>query len=349
LSTLFHKQSWRAAYVSLRRFPRDRRAQRHLAGFAGLFVLFAGCLAGDAAMVFARVDMATRVLILSLFAAVAVGGTFRWVYLRVEAHFDQRGVLPLVAEDVRVALAGQTVTLALLLQRAGSEECLAETEARPSVSPTTRADGLKRLAQHQLYEGLWPQARDLFLMADGHWSERQRARVLSCWEDFEALRWAMSLSRELVSIEHAPKHGWRDVLRVARDTERAVRKAKLRPAWDMRPKRDQAKRYLDRCISRMVTAGLIDAVPENADWQRKMEEIYERETQADLLVGHEYIREIDAPTLVWTAHRAARRLEMLTVLTSIASGESASDALQAYLENKVYPVSHSDSELYVSH
>jgi hypothetical protein len=349
LSTLFHKQSWRQAYVSFRRFPRDRRAQRHLASFAGLFVLFAGCLIADITMMFAhRVDTATRLLVLSLFSAVAVGGGFRAIYLRLEAHFDQRNTMPLVSEDVRLALAGQTAMLALLLQRAGSEECLAETELHASLTPTTRADGLKRLAQHQLYEGLGPHARDLFLMADGHWSERQRARVLTCWEDFEALRWAMSLSRDLVSIEHAPKHGWRDVLRVARDTESAIRKAKLRPAWDMRPKRDQAKRYLDRCVSRMVTAGLIDAVPENAGWQRKMEEIYEREAQADLLVGHEYIREVDAPTLVWTAHRAARRLEMLTVLTSIVSVESASNTLQAHLENKICHVSHSDSEIYVT-
>lgn len=347
MTTLFHKQSWRAAYVSFRRFPRDRRAQLHLASFAGLLVVFFGCLIVDVAMLLNHaVDPATRNIVLILVSfALAVGG-FRAVYLRLEGQSNERHALPTVTEEVRVTLAGQTVTLALLLQRAGSEECLAETELHSSIDVTTRADGLRRLEQDHLYDSLQPHARELFLLPDGHWSEEQRARIFTCWEDFEALRWAMSLSRELVSIENAPKHGWRDVLRIARDTEQVVRKAKLRPAWDLRPKRNQAKRYLDRCVSRMVTAGVIDAVPENADWQRKMEEVYERETHADLLVGHEYVREVDAPTLVWTAHRASRRLEMLTLLTQIASQEAPPQALQALVEEKLAPVSHVEAYTY---
>ncbi len=341
MTTLFHKQSWRAAYVSFRRFPRDRRAQLHLASFAGLLAVFFGCLIADVAMLLNHaVDPAARNIVLLLVTVTLAVGGFRAVYLRLEGQSTERHALPLVTEDVRQALAGQTVMLALLLQRAGSEECLAETELHASIVVTTRADGLRRLEQEDLYNGLLPHARELFLLPDGHWSEEQRARIFTCWEDFEALRWAMSLSRQLVSIENAPKHGWRDVLRIARDTEQVVRKAKLRPAWDLRPKRNQAKRYLDRCVSRMVTAGLIDAVPENAGWQRKMEEVYEREAQADLLVGHEYIREVDAPTLVWTAHRASRRLEMLTLLTRIASQEALVRSLQNLLEENLASLTH---------
>ena len=345
LSSLFEKQSWRLAYVSLRRFPHDRRAQRHFVNFAVVLVLFVGCVVADVAMLLAHaVDPWLRGMVLAVVSVALLGSGVRAVYMWLQERLEQRAALPSVSEDVRVGLAGQTVTLALLLQRAGSEECLAEKELHPSIVVTTRADGIARLKQHNLYAGLRLHSRGLFLLPDGEWSEEHRARIFTCWEDFEALRWAMSLSRDLVSIEYAPKHGWRDVLRIARGTENAIRKARLRPAWEIRPKRDEAKKYLDRCVSRMVTAGLIDAVPENANWQRKMEEIYERETHADLLVGHEYIREVDAPTLVWTAHRAARRLEILTVLTKIVSDESQPQALERYLEEKFSPVGYLDSE-----
>ena len=350
MSALFQKQTWRSAYVSFRRSPRDRRAAQYFVRFVLITLLFFGCLVADLHMVMAQgFEADTRLIIFALIVAVVMVLSVRTAYLHLEERWSDREAIPLVSENVRLALAGQTITLALLLQRAGSEECIAEKQLHRSIEVTTRANGIERLTRHHLYDGLSRECKELFLLPDGHWSEEQRARIFTCWEDFEALRWAMSLSRDLLSIENTPKNGWRDVLRIAGDTERAVQRAKLRPSWDLRPKRDQAKKYLDRCVSRMVTAGMIDAVPENASWQRKMEEIYEQEAHADLLVGHDYIREVDAPTLVWTSHRAARRLEMLSLLTKIASEEAPAAALQLYLSTRMAPPSLLNTNIYAVH
>ena len=182
-------QTWRALWIAVRRFPRDKRARinvlRLLLSFAIVavwavfnFYYFRGIFTN-----FSR----TGALILSL-----VGFTFVLIFIvskvgqRRERRAQERAS-PSVAPDLKRLLFREACLLGILLERFASETYF-EKEIPPNIVITTRRVLLDRLSELGLREDLEPALLDLLLAPDGHWTPEQKHRAAPALECLAVLR-----------------------------------------------------------------------------------------------------------------------------------------------------------------
>jgi hypothetical protein len=329
---------FRGLWIAVRRAPMDRRARASLFKLMGPLFLFGSFLFVYCFFFYGSWhDLGARGTLFAVLPWIALSLIIGLV-ARARQNAEQRAFdreSPAVAPDLKRALFREACVLATMLERLGSESYL-EKEIPPEVTVITRRVLLDRLAAIGLRDDLEPGLRDLLLAPDGHWTAEQKQRAMPALECFAVFRWVLGLG-ELRSLTDDPKYSVAEVRSIFEVKE--PEKLLVLASWDVRPARDGANRFLQRCWAELVARRAIDKVPEQ-DVERALEmrtEIQGAGYTGDYLVGARTVSELDTAFLFVVARRAYNRWNFLGVLVDVLSGEKGAEEVRKFLAQYFAP------------
>jgi hypothetical protein len=323
-------EGWKALWVALRRSRRDAHARRNLLRILSSLIFIAIWLGWYAFFIHGAIsDLGSSAIIV-----MAVGGLVGLLLTgiialkqRLEDRVTERSD-PAVAAEVKKGLFREAVLLATLLERLGSEVAM-EKELPPEITVITRRVLLDRLESHQLRHNIEPRLLDLLLAPDGHWTAEQKQRALGAWECFAVMNWALGLG-DLRGLTMEPGFHLKDV-RALTEIENPEQ-LRVLPSWDLRPARDQAFAFLNRCWAELLARNAVSGAA-GEDIAQAMEmnsAIKQKGYTGDYLVGTRTISELETPLLWILARRAWSRWELISLLVPIAAGEAPVSELRQF-------------------
>jgi len=343
---LFKSAFWRTLGISLRRFPKDKRARRFVLISVGVLLYVGLYLRFFLAPFFfaqTRESQADRVIRLAFLGIMLSGALLVYLFHR---WLERRDRLPSLLDDAAPGVGASpseaetteeiwrmTAMLAALLQRSGSEAAMQTTALAQGKEFAIRQWQRERLLALGLWEGLPVTFRDLLLLPEGHWTAAKQDAVNGSLEQFFAMRWAISLEDALRPLNQIPTYAGKAIVAMIAGAKPG--NLALRPPWDLRLARDESYRYFERFWLEAVTRRLIGEEYEDrvlSEAIRLKAEIDANDRQSyDLLVGARTVSELDDETLMRMVITAHRRWEILKLLTGMAGGESRGSDLQALL------------------
>ena len=323
-------EGWKALWVALRRSPRDAHARRNLLRIVSSLIPI-GLWLGWYAFFFhgAVSDLGSSGMM--VVAIAALGGLLLAGIIALKQRFEARSAErsdPAVAPALKQALFREAVLLATLLERLGSEVAM-EKELPPEITVITRRVLLDRLEHHQLRHDLEPWLLDLLLAPDGHWTAEQKERALAAWECFAVLNWALGLG-ELRGLTAEPGYNLKDVRALTAIDH--PEKLRVLPSWDLRPARDAAVRFLNRCWAELLARNVVSGAAKE-DIAQAMEvssAIKEKGYTGDYLVGARTISELETALLLILARRAWNRWQLISLLVPIVAQEQPVTGLRRF-------------------
>jgi hypothetical protein len=325
-----HPEGWKALWVALRRSPRDAHARRNLLRILSSLIFIGVWIGWYAFFVHGAIsDMGSSGIIVMVVGGL--GGLLLTGIVAVKQHLEDRATErsnPAVARELKRALFREAVLLATLLERLGSEVEM-EKELPPDITVITRRVLLDRLESHHLRDDLEPWLLDLLLAPDGHWTAKQKERTVGAWECFAVLNWALGLG-ELRDLTMEPGYQFKDLRTLT--TIENPEKLPVLPSWDLRPARDAAFKFLNRCWAELLARNVVSGAA-SEDIARAMEmnsAIKEKGYTGDYLVGARTISELETPLLLILARRTSSRWELLSLLVPIAAGELPVNELRRF-------------------
>jgi hypothetical protein len=317
--------------VALRRSRRDAYARRNLWRALLSLLLFAAWAGWYGYFILGSIsELGSRTIIIMAIPGLGVL-LLAWLIgfkQRLEDRAQERDN-PSVPVELKRALFRETVLLATLLERLGSEVAM-EKELPPEITVITRRVLLDRLERHDLRHNLEPWLLDLLLAPDGHWTIQQKEKAHSAWECFAVLKWALGLG-ELRGLTMTPIYHLRDAHSLC-DLDKPE-KFRVLPSWDLRPARDAALAFLDRCLGELLARNAVSSASEK-DVARALEmraAIQSEGYTHDYVVGTRTILELDTPLLWLLVRRAHTRFQLASLLVSITSGELPIEKLRDFL------------------
>lgn len=191
---LLRGDSWAEAWLSLRRVHKDRRARKHLQGFALMLLIPGLCLA----------------------YVMWLAGTGAWVVVpflipvmwwRNRSHKQEeislhiapqpepvaRGLSNVGQLTLRTFFAEQLFFYAAMAGRAGSEQFLKEKVLHESLEVIARRRFIDLLRSRNLWDRMAPRDREAMLLPDGHWEWTLIREVGNCIELVRLLRWILRI------------------------------------------------------------------------------------------------------------------------------------------------------------
>lgn len=331
LAELFKKQTWSTVWILIRRAPRDRWARVALLRFLLILTVFLAYLACW--------GLLARRLLFDLFGLLLVGSlaagafffflTRKWTERYDLIHLEKE-LPPVVAPDIKDRVLRETLLLAAMLERAGSERSQ-QRGLEPGIDVITRRVVLDELRKNGLLDDLESPYFDLLLVPDGAWTEEQRRAVDSCWEFLVVLRWSLGEDPTLRPIWLTPEYD----LRMASNLLERTTSANLRmlPPWEMRIERDRAENFFTRCQIELIAR---DAWPRASHQRGRQAKAMEAEIDArrlgeDYLLGSSTIGELELSEVWNCAIRSHHRQKILQLLAEISGGDRPAPSLHAFL------------------
>jgi len=328
---LFDAKLRKVIWVALRRAPKDRIARRNLFRLSFWIFIFAAVV-GDYLYMFHGffAEYGFGQLVLVLIPAGIV-----WLFMffaSAKQNRDQRifeSDNPAISSELKRALFREACLLATLLERLASESYL-EKEIPPEIVVVTRRVLLDRLTSLGMRDDLEPWILDLLLAPDGHWTEEQKNRAIPAHECFSAFRWVLGLG-DLRDLTEAPKYNLSDLSSLVeiRQPERLV----VLASWDVRPNRDAAGLFFQRCWVELVARQAINSAPE-LDMEKALTiraEIQDAGYTSDYLLGAKTITEIETQLLFLVARRAYNRWQFLSMMVDVLSSEAPVKQVRTFL------------------
>ncbi len=323
---LFRGQTWRESWVAIRRARRDTRARAYLLRIFAM-VFFAGY---SVVLIFAFVsglgaDSTFFVVAgIVLICFVSVLAIHKW-----RDRQEARSASPAVAPELQREMQKEALLIAILLIRAGSERMM-EKELPPEVEVITRRAQRERLMQLALWDDLPAAMKDLLLLPNGHWTDRQKWAAESCWEYFSVLRWVVRLDDSLRTLDRPPVYDLAKAREVVHSFEAWQPGDTLAP-WDLRPWRAQAGYHLGRLWTEAVARGLLQEgiEPDQREQAlRSKREIDADGASTDLLIDAQTVSELSNPQLWFLLRMAHRRWEILNFLVDWLSKDDPGEGLR---------------------
>ena len=271
---------------------------------------------------FGRVGNTIILVVLTAIVFVVAGGALNY---RMERRAQDRKS-PSVAPEMKLVFFREACLLATLLERLASERGM-EKVLPPNIEVITRRVLLDRLTQLGLRDELEPWLLDLLLTPDGHWTSEQKQRASSAWECFAVLRWALGLG-DLRSLTQVPTYSIEDARSLI--ATKQPKKLMALPSWDLRPARNEATLFFNRCWTELMARGELNHAAQE-DVERAIEiraEIIEEGYTADFLIGSQTVPELSTTDLWMLTIRAFHRWEILSLLVDITSGDEKPERLR---------------------
>lgn len=317
------RRIWREYWFALLRFRRDARARSFVLRLT-FFVFWV--VAYIPFVLWTNLESATglqgALVYLALFIAALV---VRWLIRRSSRRQEElfshsltgSGVQPAQEERAESPeswrhLEGRAVVAAALLaraiveiERAGMEDRLVESDARPTLNSLLRSAA--RWDALDLIEA------DLMGSPEGSWTSEQQMLVTSYSEELRLLRWVLGIDAELVPLSHCPKADMALALDQIRKGACSAAKGFAVESWDVRAHRDEAITYCGRVLAELRVRGEADPAYDTGDdefyaWAAELRsQLIGAST--DLVVGSETVEDLATNELTLLLNIAEARAQ----------------------------------------
>ena len=336
-TTWLKPTTWKHLWIALWRAPKDAEARIMLLRLSLSLFIFIAWLAFQfynfrgMSLSMGRSGNAVIAVIVIAFAFL-IGGNA--VSGKLERRKQER-ISPSVAPEMKVELYREACLLGTLLERLGSENYM-EKELPPNLEVITRRVLLDRLQTVGLRESMEPWALDLLFAPDGHWTAEQKLRATRAWELFAVMFWVLGLGKHRPPTED-PKYSLADARSLF--AIKQPKKLMVHPSWDLRPARNAASAFFNRCWTELAARGELNTTSAE-DVERALgvrSEIAGNGYLGDYIVGTRTITELDSTTLWTVSTRAYRQWEALSRLIDIMTGDAPTEHLRTLFSSFFAP------------
>ncbi|HEX4319304.1 MAG TPA: hypothetical protein VHZ52_00270 [Acidobacteriaceae bacterium] len=318
---MFRGSTWSDAWRSLRRVHKDSRARKHLRHFLWLLIIPVLCIAYLCVLAGSRALYVVLVIFL-----------FFWLrnrYRRKNAAALHVTPQPapihrlLSAEDrraLRARFADLALLLAVLLDRAGSENYLRDKVLPDNVEVVSRRIHIDLLKSRDLWDTLEPPDREAIMMPDGAWTPRQVNIVVNrCFEPFRLMRWVLRLDFHLPVIGKHLRFDYHSANELVRNPAKLLAPGdQIIEQSNVETARDAARQFLLRCYAEEVARGYtVPDEEETTQWANSVSSSMSGKQSVDFLLEENLVSEATRDQLEWATHLSRTRLHFLNWILSI--------------------------------
>lgn len=323
---LVDKSMWLAAWRSVKRAHKDKRARKHIlmvtAALGLLVLLVAGCL------VYLVFVIGTGAWIFVPFVIPVMW----WIRRGAKQEFAPMNIapppeplLPHKNERDKVITYFSKLALlyAVLVDRSGSEGFLKQKELPEGFEVTTRRSHLELLKSLGIWDNLSPADREAIMLPDGQWSWDRINIAAGGIEPIRSLRWILRVDFSLPFI----------AMQISTDVSMAhdlvVNPQPILTAADLveidalRSAREQAHVIFLRCLAESISRGyVVPAEPKMIEWANNVSTSLRGNQNEDFLIGNGLVSEATEEQLSWTSTLAKTRYEFMTMAESVIDGNA---------------------------
>jgi hypothetical protein len=341
---LFKKDYWRAmlrrstwfeAGLSLKRIHKDKRARKHLfrvllAALApALVLLYLMWMIGSGAVFF-------------LLPALIIVGLWRWNSARqsqqptritpAPASVAHRELTAEESNSLRQYCSEYALVLALMVDRAGSEQFLKQQEIPDGIEITTRRRHIDMLKSSGLWERISASDREAVLLPDGHWEWALINQISVRLELVRLLRWILRIDAylPLVGKQLRGDYGVAHELVVSPDkltTTNLIRREDLETGYQ------SARTIFLRCLAEAIHRGYhLPQNEEDAQWAKSVAEELGGKQDKDFLLGSVLVSEAREEDLRWASTLSHLRMEFLRHVLSLFDNPQLPDPPFAWIQ-----------------
>jgi hypothetical protein len=319
---LLRGDSWMEAWLSLRRVHKDRRARKHLRGFAlmllipGLCVAYVMWLAGTGAWV-----------VIPFVIPVMWWRNRRHKQDEIGLHITPQ-LEPTVRElssDERRALrtffAEQLLFYAAMAGRAGSEQFLKEKVLHENLEVVARRRFIDLLRSKSLWDRMAPRDREAMLLPDGHWEWTLIREVGNRLEVVRLLRWILRIDFYLPVVGQQLRGDFAVAHEIVLSPEKVLEGKGLVDTESLETAKRAAEEFLARCIAECLTRGYYSTENEEIRlWAQDISSSLKGRHHEDLLLGDKLVSETDEAGLRWATELARTRSRFLNWTLNLLEG-----------------------------
>jgi len=307
---LLRLDTWREAWLSLRRAHKDRRARKHLRQLAWLVLVPVICIAYIAWIVGQRLLMVVPIL-------AVIFGWRAWSHRRKEASLSllpppkpvYRELTPDEKAAFRRYFADVALIYAVMLDRAGSETYLRSKVLPEGVEVTTRRVHLDLLKSRGIWDKMAQEDREALIVPDGEWNPGWIEYLLMGFEPLRLMRWILRLDFHLPVVGRQLRFDYKLANEIVRAPAKPYEGKDLVSPSMMDTARQAAENYYNRCVAERIYRGDVEAA--NEESSRIADRVatrYRNKQHEDLVLGVKLVSETSSEDLNWATMVSRRRV-----------------------------------------
>jgi hypothetical protein len=310
---LFRAETWRGAWLNLRRAHKDRRARKQLRSLAML------CLAPVLCLVYlAWVLRGSPFIVVPILVPIFVWQWFRSKQRQEEANRlrkQNEAHDELTEEESRLFrqyFAEVALIYAVMLDRAGSERYLRDKELPEGVEVTTRRVHLELLKSRGLWDKMAQRDREAMMMPDGGWNNEWIEYLIMGFEPLRLLRWLLRIDFYLPVIGRQMRFDYKMANEIVRAPQKLLEAKEIASASMMETGKKAAEQFYNRCMAEQIYRGYVEARDEHSsEVAVRIATDYADKQHEDLVLGVKLVSEVSREELEWATMLSRRRVGFL--------------------------------------
>lgn len=310
---LFRADTWRGAWLNLRRAHKDRRARKQLANLAILCLVPFLCL-----VYLGWVLRGSPLIVIPILVPIFVWQRLRSKRRREEANLLRRqneSHRELSREETqlfRQYFADMALIYAVMLDRAGSERYLREKVLPEGIEITTRRVHLELLKSRGLWDKMAQRDREAIMMPDGGWNAEWIEYLVMGFEPLRLLRWLLRVDYYLPVIGRQMRFDYKTANEIVRDAQKLFGGKEIVSASMIETGKKAAEQFYNRCIAEQIYRGYVEAKDEHSSQvAERIASQYADKQHEDLVLGVKLVSEVSKEGLEWATMLSRRRLGFL--------------------------------------
>jgi len=306
---LLRRDTWREAWLSVKRVHKDRRARRHVGQIVWLAMIPLLCLAYLAWII--RLNM---LVILPILVPI-----FWWQARRNRPQEAVLSIVPtrnpvyrILSEEeqrkFRAYFVEVTLLYAVMLDRAASETYLAEKVLPEGYEVTTRRTHLDLLKANGLWERMDQLDREAMMLPDGHWHPEAINLTIIGLEPLRLLRWILRVDFYLPVIGQQLQLDYKLAHELVRAPQKLTESKELVTLSMMEKGKLAAEYFYNRCVAERIVRGYVEASSEDSmKTALEVATSFAGNQHEDFVLGDKLVSEASREQLEWATMLSRRR------------------------------------------
>lgn len=310
---LFRAETWRSAWLSLRRVHKDRRARKHLRQLAMLCVAPVLCFA-YLCWIFSAGALFILPVLIPLFV---------WQHLKSRKRREEARLLREEKETHKVLSKEQTESFrqyfadmaliyAVMLDRAGSERYLKEKILPEGIEVTTRRVHLDLLKSNGVWDKMAQGDREAMMMPDGEWGVEWIDHLIMAFEPLRLLRWMLRIDFQLPVVGRQMRFDYKLANEIVRAPGRLLEGKEVATPAMLETGKRAAEHFLNRCVAEQIHRGYVEALDQHSsEAAARIAASLGANQHEDLVLGVKLVSEASRAELEWATMLSRRRAGFL--------------------------------------
>jgi hypothetical protein len=307
---LVRADTWRGAWLNLRRAHKDRRARKQLIQLAWACLIPFVCLA-YAIWIFRVNALVVIPILIPIFIWQAIRGKERREQAEAQRRQSNphRELDPQQMDAFRAYFADVALIYAVMLDRAGSERYVQEKVLPEGIEITTRRVHLDVLKSTGLWDKMDQRDREAMMAPDGSWSRDWIEHLTMGFEPLRLLRWLLKVDSFLPNIGQQLRFDYKLANEIVRAPEKLRSGKAVVQTSVIEVGRRAAEGFYNRCIAEQIHRGYVEPKDEHSSQvAARIATSMADKQHEDLVLGVKLVSEASRDELIWATMLARRRL-----------------------------------------